>query len=162
VALRRIWDLWRTKWQWDIWDLWWTKWHWDRYGICGKQSGSGPYGICGEQRDTGTDMGFVVNKVAVGQVWDLCWTEWPWGRYGICGEQSGPETDMGFVVDELVLGQLFFFQVLMFYSQLSHIQCSICTSTCRWCFIVYILTVLLKKTTKGPFDTTSVYVMCFD
>jgi hypothetical protein len=52
---------------------------------------------------------------------------------------------MGFVAKEVVLGQFFFLQVLGFYSQLSHIQCSIFTSTCRWCFIVYILTILLKK-----------------
>ena len=69
---------------------------------------------------------------------------------------------MGFVVNKVVLGQFFFFQVLRFYSQLSHIQCSIFTSTCCWYFIVCMLTVLLKKPQKGPFDTTSVYVMCFD
>jgi len=86
-----------------------------------------------------------VNKVALGQIRGLWWTKWHWGRCGICGEQSSTGSDMGFVANEVVLGQFFFLQVLRFYSQLSHIQCSIFTFTCRWCFIVYILTVLLQK-----------------
>ena len=52
-------------------------------------------------------MGFVVNKVSLGQIWGLWSTKWPWNIYGICGEQSGTGADMGFVANEVVL-RLFF------------------------------------------------------
>jgi len=51
-------------------------------------------------------MGFMVNKVALGQIWDLWRTKWHWDRCGICGEQSDTGVDMGFVVNLVARGQI--------------------------------------------------------